>query len=62
LGPPPLLGPLPVLRDAYTPCTFAADTSARPLVWLSVYERDTASFAKRAAAVDAPAAQRFADA
>jgi hypothetical protein len=55
-------GRLPVLRESYVPCTFGADTAARPLVWLSVFERDTASFARRAAALDAPASERFANA
>ena len=56
------LGPLPVLRDGYSPCTFAADTTARPSIWLDVFERDTTSFATRAATIDPQAAQRFADA
>ena len=56
------LGRLPVLRESYVPCTFAADTAARPLVWLGVFERDTASFARRAAALDAPASVRFSNA
>jgi len=56
------LGPLPVLRDGYSPCTFAADTTARPSIWLDVFERDTASFAARAAKIAPQAAERFADA
>ena len=45
--------------ETYTPCTFEADTTARPNVWLDVFRRDTASFEARAELVDANAASFF---
>lgn len=57
-----LLSPFRLLSLPYSPCSFRSDTDARPVVWLDVFRRDTASFERRAADIDPERARRFAGA